>query len=157
MLSTLGHRWGTLLSDPFEAVQREFDRDFGFGARGNAVQTDVSRYGQLALWEDNEHVYIEMDVPGTRIEDLDLTMEKGQLWIRGERTFPQHDQKRWYDERSYGSFQRVVSLSDTIDPGSIDATLSDGVLYVTLTKKPEHQPHRIEVKCAGSSAKRVSE
>lgn len=157
MLSTLNNRWATLFSDPFEAVRREFDRDFGFVGNGNGIQSEVSRYGQLSLWEENEHVYIEVDVPGMQIEDLNLTMEKGRLWIRGERKFPQHGQKRWYDERYYGSFQRVVSLSDSVDPASIEATLSDGVLFITLTKKPEHQPHRIEVKCANGGAKRLAD
>jgi len=149
MLSTVNSRWGTLLSDPFEAVRREFARDFGL-ANGTGIAPEARRYGALSLWEDDQKVYIEIDVPGMQLEDLNLTMEAGQLWIRGERKFTQHDEKCWYDERFYGNFQRAVSLQDTIDPNSIDASLSDGVLSITLTKKPEYQPHRVAVKYSGS-------
>lgn len=156
MLSTLSSRWGTLLTDPFEAVRREFDRDFGFVGNGNGVHLDYPRYGQLSLWEDDEHIFIEVDVPGMDLDDLNVSMERGKLWIRGQRKFPQHNQKRWYDERHYGDFQRIVSLNDTVDPGSIDATLRDGVLCITLTKKPEYQPRRVEVKYAEGSQKRLA-
>uniref|UniRef100_A0A7C2NW22 Hsp20/alpha crystallin family protein n=1 Tax=Schlesneria paludicola TaxID=360056 RepID=A0A7C2NW22_9PLAN len=153
MLSTVTNRWGTLLSDPFEAVRREFARDLGFGGSGNGIGQESRRYGALSLWEDDEKVYIEIDVPGLQLEDLNLTMEGGQLWIRGERRMAQHDEKCWYDERFYGGFQRAVSLQDTVDPNSIDASLSDGVLSITLTKKPEYQPHRVTVKYAGGPKK----
>ena len=93
--------------------------------------------------------YIEMDVPGLSIDDLSVTHERGQIWIRGERKYPQHNQKLWYDERSYGSFQRVVALNESVDPGSIEASLHGGVLFLTLTKKPDHQTHRVEVKSGG--------
>jgi HSP20 family protein len=146
MLTTVANRWGTSLSDPFEAVRREFARDLGLMANGNAAGNEARRYGALSLWEDAQKVYIEIDVPGMQLDDLNLTMEGGQLWIRGERKFTHQEEKRWYDERFYGGFQRAVSLQDTVDPSTIEAALSDGVLSVTLTKKPEYQPHRVAVK-----------
>jgi len=157
MLSTLSNRWGTLLTDPFEAVHREFNRDFGFDSNSNGTRPDPVRYGQLSLWENDEQIFLEVDMPGLQIEDLNLTMEKGRLWIRGRRQIPQHNQKRWYDERYYGDFQRVVMLNDTVDPASIDATLRDGVLFITLTKKPEHQPKRVDIKYEEGTQKRLEE
>ena len=153
MLSTVANRWGTLLSDPFEAVRREFAGDLGIAANGNRTAHEARRYGALSLWEDDQKVYIEVDVPGMQLDDLTLTMEGGQLWIRGERKFAQHEEKCWYDERFYGGFQRAVSLQDTVDPSTIDAALCDGVLSITLTKKPEYQPHRVAVKYAGGQKK----
>lgn len=156
MLSTLTNRWGTLLSDPFEAVRREFDRNFGFTPIENAT-SQFRRYGALSLWEDQQHVYIEMDVPGMSIENLQLTLEKGQLWIRGERQPVEREpQSRIYDERTYGRFQRVVSLHDAVDPGSVDASLKNGVLCITLTKRAEYQPYRIAVKEGTSEQGRIA-
>jgi HSP20 family protein len=153
MLTTVANRWGTSLSDPFEAVRREFARELGLAANGNGSGNDARRYGALSLWEDGQKVCIEIDVPGMQLDDLTLTMEGGQLWIRGERKFTQHEEKCWYDERFYGGFQRAVSLQDTVDPSTIDAALSDGVLSITLTKKPEYQPHRVAVKYTGGQKK----
>ncbi|QDU38232.1 Spore protein SP21 [Maioricimonas rarisocia] len=155
MSTTLTNRWDSLFSNAMDAVTREFDRDFR--STGNGIRNEFRRYGGLAVWEDDGHIHIEMDLPGLHLDDLSLSMEKGQLWIRGERKLPQHDRKTWYDERYYGAFQRVVVLNDSVDPESIDATLEDGVLYISIAKKAEHQPRRIEVKAGKGSQKRLEQ
>ena len=143
MLSTLSNRWATQPSDPFEAVRREFERDFD--AIAGSVPNISRKSAPLSLFEDDGHVYVHIDLPGLNREDLELIMEHGQLWIRGERQAPQQSGACCYDERSYGRFERVVRLADTVDPGSIEATLEDGVLSITFAKKPEAQPRRVEV------------
>jgi HSP20 family protein len=155
MLSTLSNRWVNLLSDPFEAMRREFDSSFAWGPDANAPQ-GMRAYGSLSLWEDGEHVYVEMDVPGMKIEELELTLEKGQLWIRGERKPAKSERKSLHDERPYGRFQRAIALHDAVDPGAVDATLRDGVLYITLTKRREYQPFRIAVKPGDSTQERIT-
>lgn len=160
MLPTVNNRLATLLSDPFEAVRREFARDMELAAYEHAPRMGASRrYAGLSLWEEDRKICIEVDVPGMRLEDLNLTVDGGQLWIRGERKFAQHQTKRWYDERFYGAFERAVTLPDTVDPGSIEASLSDGVLTISVGKKPECQPHRVAIKYVGEtdSAKRLTD
>jgi HSP20 family protein len=159
MLSTATNRLGTWLSDPFEAVRREVSRDFGLMLNGMSPGGVGRRYGHVSFWEDGGKVCLAIDVPGMQREDLDLTVEAGQLWIRGERKFIPHNGKHWYDERFYGQFERVVALPETIDPNTIEATLSDGVLHISLGKKPEHQPFRISVKPASDaeSTPRISD
>jgi HSP20 family protein len=152
MLSTLSNRWATLLSDPFEAVRREFDRDFNQNAGAVARP-----FAPLALFEDDGHVYIRVDLPGLNREDLDLTVENDKLWIRGERKPSGHEGTCSYDERAYGRFERVVRLSDTVETGSIEASLEDGVLHITLGKKPEAQPRRIEINSRNGGRKKLTE
>jgi len=144
MLSTYPNRMATLFSNPFEAVFREFGRDFN-GESGHGSVTP-GEYPGLALWSDDAHVYLELDVPGICKEDLELTVENGKLWIRGERKRPENVRDAHHDERRYGKFERVIALSDVIDPESIDARLADGVLFIELSKKSEHQPHRVAIK-----------
>jgi HSP20 family protein len=155
MLSTLTNRWENLFSDPFEAVRREFDKSVGWET-GGKFAAQMRPYGALSICEDGERVYIEMDVPGMKIDDIELTMEKGQLWIRGKRSPGETEKKRLHDERAYGQFQRVIALQDAVDPGSVDAALREGVLYITLTKRREYQPFRIEVKQGDSAQPRIS-
>jgi HSP20 family protein len=105
----------------------------------------------LSVWEDEQQFHVEVDLPGLQPQDVDVTVEKGKLFLRGERmpasTGPRHD------ERAYGKFERIVSLADTVDPARIDASLRDGVLRLTLRKRPEVLPQRVTVKYdAGESA-----
>lgn len=149
MLSTTTNRLATLLSDPFEAVRREFARDMDLVPNGHVATP--RRYGGLALWEQDQKICIEVDVPGMRIDDLAITMDAGQLWIRGERKSANPEQKRWYDERFYGNFERAIALPDTVDPSAVEASLNDGVLSITVGKKPECQPYRVTIKSAGET------
>lgn len=140
----------------FDTVAREFDRLFS-DATSNASTAGLAPASPVALWEDNQHVYLEVDVPGVTQENLELTLRDGRLWIRGERKPAQHEGKCWYNERRYGTFERVVSMSDMVDPSNIEAELENGVLFITLNKKPEHQPHRIAINAnSANGRKRLS-
>jgi HSP20 family protein len=98
-----------------------------------------------SFWEDEGTYHIEMDVPGVAREDVELTYNQGELRISAERKAPERASGQT-DQRRYGKVVRTVSLPETIDPDTIDASLEQGVLHVTVAKKPEAQPKRIEVK-----------
>jgi HSP20 family protein len=157
MLSALNARWGTLLSDPFEAVRQEFESQINGNGRSRPARNEFHRYGALSCWEDEGHYFLQMDMPGLQIEDLDVSLENGELTIRGERKGPGHGQKTWYDERVYGSFQRTVMLTEAVDAGSIEANLADGMLSITVAKRPEARPQKIPVKAQSQEQRRLSE
>lgn len=141
----LQSRLGTFpgLSD----LAREVDRAFDEFSNGNAKPAEAvsSSPAPVTLWDDEKHVYLDVDLPGFQIDDIELTMQDGRLWIRGERKAPQRQGKCWYNERRYGRFERVISMSDTVEPDSVEAELSNGVLSITLSKKREAQAHRIPI------------
>ncbi|MEQ8790302.1 MAG: Hsp20/alpha crystallin family protein [Pirellulaceae bacterium] len=141
MVSTLSTQ---RLPKSFESVQREMDTllDQFFG-NGRAAQ---AWYAPASLWEGEEHFHIEVDMPGVSHDDVELTFEKGVLRIAAERKPADEKRKYWHQERRYGRIERLVQLPDTVDPESIDAELRHGVLFVTLSKKPEAQPKKITVK-----------
>jgi HSP20 family protein len=103
-------------------------------------------YVPASVWEDEGSYHVELDVPGVSRESVDLTYEKGTLRITTERTAPEETRKGLVDERRYGKVTRTVTLPESIDPESITAGLTNGVLHVTVSKKPEAQPKRIEVR-----------
>lgn len=107
----------------------------------------------LSVWKDDHAVYVESDVPGFHRDEIELRFEDGQLWIRGERTRSEHHPENFYNERSFGKFERRVKIADRVDPSQIKAELENGVLLVTLPKTPEAQPHKIAI--ADKSAKVV--
>jgi HSP20 family protein len=113
-----------------------------FGA-GPGIQ---AFYVPASVWEDEGSYHVELDVPGVTRDSVDLTFEKGTLRITTERTPPAETRKGLVDERRYGKVTRTVALPESIDPESIMAELTNGVLHVTVSKKPEAQPKRIEIK-----------
>ena len=102
-----------------------------------------------SFWEEGDKYHIEVDVPGVTLDDIELTYDKGSLTIGLERHAPEEGSRdSGHDERLYGKFSRVATLPDTVDAESIEATLANGVLHVTLAKRPEAQPKRIEIRGA---------
>lgn len=103
-------------------------------------------YVPASVWEDSNAYQIELDVPGISREDIELTFEKRILRITTERRAPDATRPSIVDERRYGRVTRTVTLPETVDPDTIAAELSNGVLHVSVAKKPEAQPKRIEVR-----------
>lgn len=118
---------------------------FAFEApRGHSISLKFS--APVALWEDGDRLWLEVDLPGVNSEDLDVSVHEGKLYIRGERKLAEPDRKYLVNELRHGKFEHVLGLPETLDYESVDATLNGGVLQVSLAKRPEAQPKRIEVK-----------
>ena len=98
----------------------------------------------LSMWDDDQHVYVEMDAPGLSHDDIEVSVHEGILTIQGERK--QVREHNGYDARSYGRFERQLRLPTGVDAEKVDAKLANGVLSLTLPKVEEARPRRIEVK-----------
>ena len=127
----LATRVASTLPEPFETMARQMDRVFGEIPDG---VTSTVPQAPAALWEDDQSVCLEIEVPGLREEDLQITVQDGRLLIAGERKAPQRSGKCWFNEHKYGRFERLIALSDTIDTDSIQAELADGVLHLSCRR-----------------------
>ena len=98
------------------------------------------------LETENELIF-KADVPDMEMKDIDVRMENGTLTIRGERKFEsKKTDGGWHRlERSYGTFERVFTLPDTVDVEGVKADYKNGVLTVTLPKKEIAKPRQIKV------------
>lgn len=133
------NRLGNLLPTSFP----EFDNLLGHFFRPE----DVALWRAAAsIWEAENAFHIELDAPGVSKEDVELTFDKGVLQVTLERKAPEGERTNLHNERGFGRITRSVSLPDTVDPESITAEMSNGVLHVTVTKLPEAQPKRIDIK-----------
>ena len=142
------HRFSLPASNALSTVQREMENLFGhvlsdYGDGGNASRGWRT---PVAIWEEADKVFLELELPGVKKENVSVTVHSGLMKITGERKAPEGERNYKFNNRAYGSFDRAIQLPDDIDPESIDARLTDGVLYVTLSKKPEAQPKQITVK-----------
>ena len=142
--------------DPMDVIGREFDNVLGrfFGAPvasnggGNARQT-LTPYG-VDIREDADHLYVEADMPGFKKDEIDITLENQTLTISGEHKEASADggEKKgdWLlNERRYARFLRSFTLPPTVDESKVDAKLADGVLKITLNKREETKPRKIQV------------
>lgn len=101
----------------------------------------------LNVWEDHDHLFVEAEVPGVKMEDIDITIVGDELSISGERKPPAEEEATLHrQERSSGKFQRGLKLPVEINAEAIEATLKAGVLKLRLPKAPQAKPRKIEVK-----------
>lgn len=98
----------------------------------------------LSMWEDENHVYVEVDAPGLTEKDIELSVHDGMLTLRGERKWERKD--NLYNDRIYGRFEQRVTLPTDVDADNVEAKLTNGVLSVTFPKSPESKPRKISVK-----------
>lgn len=104
------------------------------------------------VWEDDQHLHVEMDLPGASAESFDVTVDDQHLTIKASRTISDEGRKVLYQERRGGEMTRVIKLPDTIDRDSVDADYNDGVLHVRVGKRPEVLPRKIEVRKMASGS-----
>ena len=137
-----------LPADSLASVQREMEQYFGHLLNGHPEnQAQVRGWRPIvAVWEDAGKAYIEVELPGVKTEDVDITVHNGVLQISGQRKAPEHERKYAVNDRVYGQFGRAIPLPEDVDTESINAQLADGVLHVVLTKKPEAQPKKISIR-----------
>ncbi len=153
-MTTLPNRVSALFADPIQVMFRDFDRDFSWN--GNGGSDAARKAAPISMWNDGDAVHLEMDVPGIPLDDLDVSVENGKLTIRGQRKAAERPNGYMHEERFFGQFERTVALSDGVDHNSIEATLSNGVLHLKLSRKPEAQRQKVTIDyCDGSGAKRI--
>jgi len=103
----------------------------------------------LNLWEDENRVFAEAELPGLKLGDLDINVLGNELTIRGERQDAHRETAMSHRrERGLGSFTRVVRLPVEIDAEQVEATLKNGVLTIAMPKAERAKPRKIEVKAA---------
>jgi HSP20 family protein len=91
---------------------------------------------------------LHADIPGVKADDIEVSMDKGVLTIKGERKHESTESKEGYKrvERSHGVFMRRFALPDGVDGEQITASSKEGVLEVVIPKSDPEKPRRIEVR-----------
>jgi HSP20 family protein len=137
-------------------LKQLFERFFNLGettADDSSVVT--SQWApRVDIVEEPARFVIFADLPGVDPSDVEVLMDKGILSIRGERRSGIDVQSSRYSrvERRYGSFHRRFALPDSADPERITADGRDGVLEISIPKRPETTPRRIQVGANGRGA-----
>jgi HSP20 family protein len=140
-------QWGTLgrWTDLRQELDRLFESPFSEIAR--ATQMLSGWTPALDVYEDKDNVYVKVELPGMKKENIELSLHDGMVSISGERkSDARHEEaEACRSERFYGRFQRTVSLPTTVMADKVKASYKDGILTVTLPKTDEAKPKQIDV------------
>jgi HSP20 family protein len=127
--------------DPFSLLS-EMDRLFERGV--TATPTWAPR---IDAFDREKELVIRVEVPGVKPEDVDLTVEDRTLTISGKRQFEETTEQVGYHRREIfiGEFKRTLVLPEGLNAGEITAKAEDGILTVTVPRRPEVLPRKVKV------------
>ena len=104
-------------------------------------------FPSVNLWEDNDNVYAECELPGVRSEDLDISVVGNELTIKGRRADTTEPQATYHRrERGVGLFSRTLTLPTEIAVDQVQAGMREGVLLVTMPKAESAKPRKVQVR-----------
>lgn len=150
--------------DPFRemrSLQDEVNRLFAssFSRDNDNELTRGAWSPHVDIFEDKDRIVLEAELAGMKPEDVNISIENNVLTLHGERRFEKkEDDKNFHRiERSYGRFTRSFTLPPTVTSDNAVAEFENGILRLTLAKREEAKPRRIEIKAvdAGATAKAV--
>ncbi len=101
----------------------------------------------MDVYEDKDNVYVRVELPGMKKEDIELSLHNGSLSVSGERKSEEKFKgaEAYREERFFGRFQRTVTLPTPVAADKVKAQYKDGILSVTLPKAEEAKPKQIEL------------
>ena len=150
------------LRTPFEdvvALQKRLNSIFnefaGLKTAGDgATEAAAGFVPPVDVYEDEKQIVLKLEVPGVKLEDLDIQLENQRLTVKGQRRFESEEKAENFHRivRRFGSFARSFTLPQTVDTESVTATSDAGVLTISLAKKAEAQPKQVKIAVAGLQA-----
>lgn len=146
-----------LRNRPFATItslRDEMDRLFGGVLNASPAltlpdfDTETVASPALNLWEDDNAIHVEAEMPGFKRDDLDISIDGDRLTIKGERSGEKEEEGKQYHrrERWLGRFARTITLPVPIDATKVSASLTGGVLTLTLPRREDAKPRKITVK-----------
>jgi HSP20 family protein len=135
---------GSPLQDEMKQV---FDRFFGDTDTDSSSVVTSQWTPRVDIKEEANRFVILADIPGVDPKDIDISMDKGILTIKGERRTEKTEETERFSrvERRHGLFHRRFALPDSANPENITASGRNGVLEISIPKRPETTPRRIQV------------
>ena len=139
--------WPTVF-DPFKELQ-DIERRLGAVLNLNQPAKEVKSFTPAVNEKvDEKGYYLEIDLPGVKKENIDISVNDGVLTISGERKLEKKEEKENYVriESFFGRFERSFKLPADADLDNIEAKYEDGVLKIFIPKKQKPEGKKIEIK-----------
>jgi HSP20 family protein len=140
MLPTTLSRIWNLSPNSLSNIRQEFEQAIDSLSSGSCC-----RQFPLSISESETGVQLQIDVPGFTEDALSVEIEDNVLTISGERQVPEFEGECSHREHQFGEFNRSIKLGESLDLGSVNAELDNGVLTLQIAKKEEALPTKIAV------------
>jgi HSP20 family protein len=125
-------------TDPFRELDRLTQQVFGTATRPAVMPMDA--------WRDGDKFVVEFDLPGIKVEDVDLDVERNVLTVKAERPGSHGtDTEMIAAERPHGVFSRQLFLGDNLDTDRVQAEYDAGVLRLTIPVAEKAKPRKIKI------------
>lgn len=133
--------------DELARMRNDMDRLFGALERP-ARGMGAGVFPAINLTQDNDKYYLRAELPGIKVDDLDIQVTGKNISIAGERKIPSVSENAKYHrrEREAGKFSRALTLPGDIDAEKVDASFVRGILTVEIPKAEAQKPRQIIVK-----------
>lgn len=126
-----------------------FDEFFNRTSPWNLQASNHTNWPAIDVAETEQSVKVTVEVPGVKLEDLELTYQEGLLMVRGEKHHQSKNESEhlFYQESSYGKFSRLITLDTDLNWELVEANFEEGVLSVTIPKNetPENKTKTIKI------------
>jgi HSP20 family protein len=100
----------------------------------------------LSIYEDDGLICVEAALPGLKPQDIEVTYDKGVLWIRGEKKEEEEDKKKKFYRKASRQFSYNVMVPGDIDENKEpEATFKNGIMKITFKKKEKRAPKKLEI------------
>lgn len=126
---------GGSLFDLHRQMNSLFEDLFDHDSEGGGTATMAAP--MLDIHQDEKEIEITAELAGVSRDDIEITVNDGVLTICGEKRNKRDDSETGYRERSYGRFERRITLPQNVDEDRIEADYEDGVLTITMPKDEE--------------------
>ena len=114
---------------------------------GDGGETGVPGVYPVDIREDENHIYVDAELPGFKNSEVEVTLENGLLHIQAERKEETEPKGEVHlRERRFTRVSRSFSMPNTVDEKKVEAALQNGVLHLTLNKREEVKPKKIAIK-----------
>jgi HSP20 family protein len=141
-----------------EQFNRLFNETFSHIFGENEPVTKTNWAPPVDIYENDQNIVLKAELPGVDPKNVDIRVEDGTLYLRGERKFEKDTKEENYHriERSYGTFVRTFQLPRSVNPENVVAEYKDGVLSLTIPKREEAKPKTIKIQVAGQDQKSMA-
>jgi len=138
----------TLTTPLFDAFFQDILREGKLPQTKNGEARETTWHPHVDVIENEKAYLIQVELPGVASEDVELTLEKQVLTLKGSKSLPALDEgvTRHLHERASGTFERTFRFPSPVQGEGVEAAFHNGLLTITVSKTPEAQPRKIEIK-----------
>lgn len=132
----------------FRRLEQEFDEFLtGWTPWAGGIRSlPAGTFPAINVGSNPDSVIVYVFAPGINPKSLEVSLQESVLTVSGQRDLPVEQNASYYrQERFAGSFRRVISLPEDVNPDKVNAVYRDGIVQITVQRRESAKPRQIEI------------